>query len=110
MNMDFSTLGQVPEKVSAYFSLWMREIDWTLFIISLGWVTFGLVLAAGVYALGRRLIYQALSRVLALFFTDHIGPEGRRVAARLALFFSFCVIYSTFSHVPMGIASVQALA
>ena len=108
--MDFLTLGQVTEKLDAYFSLWMREIDWAVFIISLGWVAFGLILAAGVYALGRRLIYQALSRVLALFFTDHIEPEGRRIAGRLALFFSFCVIYNTFSHVLMGMESVQDLA
>ena len=63
-----------------------------------GLVTFGFILVAAVYEIGRRLIYQALFRLLDLIVKDETDTEERQLSTRLALFLAIlCLsVYSSF--------------
>ena len=54
--------------------------------ILIGLTCLGLILIAATYAIGRRLIYQALFRLLDLVIKDEIESEERQLSNRLALF------------------------
>jgi len=64
----------------------------------IGLTCLGLILIAAAYAIGRRLIYQALFRLLDLVIKDEIESEERQLSNRLALFASILCLsaYSNF--------------
>ena len=66
--------------------------------ILIGLTCLGLILIAAAYAIGRRLIYQALFRLLDLVIKDEIEHEERQLSNRLALFVSILCLsaYSNF--------------
>lgn len=66
--------------------------------ILIGLTCLGLILIAATYAIGRRLIYQALFRLLDLVIKDEIESEERQLSNRLALFLSILCLsaYSNF--------------
>ena len=68
--------------------------QWFLVVL----VTFGFILVAAVYESGRRLIYQALFRLLDLIVKDETDTEERQLSTRLALFLAIlCLsVYSSF--------------
>ena len=64
----------------------------------IGLITFGFILVVAVYEIGRRLIYQALFRLLDLIVKDETDTEERQLSTRLALFLAILCfsVYSSF--------------